>query len=106
MVSVMQPWHVAFVWAVGWVNLQQNEVIEYLCAENRVLREQVGKKRILLTDHQRRRLAVKGKALAIAIVQTLLIDVQLELLRQVNPSSNDGANPCQVTTIRDLRVQP
>lgn len=38
-------------------------VIEYLCAENRVLREQLPKKRIRLTDDQRRRLAVKGKEL-------------------------------------------
>ena len=59
----LQPWHVAFVWATGWVNRQQNLVIEYLCTENRVLREQIGKKRILLTDDQRRRLAVKGKEL-------------------------------------------
>ena len=59
----LQPWHIAFTWAVGWVNRQQQLVIEYLCAENRVLREQIGKKRILLTDDQRRRLAVKGKEL-------------------------------------------
>jgi len=38
-------------------------VIEYLRAENRVLREKLGKKRILLNDDQRRRLAVKGKIL-------------------------------------------
>jgi putative transposase len=31
--------------------------------ENRVLREQLGKNRILLDDDQRRRLAVKGKIL-------------------------------------------
>ena len=50
MTTHLQPWHVAFTWAVGWVNRQQQLVIEYLCAENRVLREQTGKKRILLTD--------------------------------------------------------
>ncbi|TWT66230.1 hypothetical protein Pla123a_47540 [Posidoniimonas polymericola] len=63
MTTPLQPWHLAFVWAVGWVNRQQNVTIEYLCTENRVLREQIGKKRILLTDDQRRRLAVKGKDL-------------------------------------------
>ncbi|QDT68726.1 Integrase core domain protein [Planctomycetes bacterium MalM25] len=63
MTTHLQPWHVAFTWAVGWVNRQQQLVIEYLCAENRVLREQTGKKRILLTDDQRRRLALKGKEL-------------------------------------------
>ena len=31
--------------------------------ENRVLREQLGKRRLRLTDNQRRRLAAKGRAL-------------------------------------------
>ena len=62
MTQHLQPWHIAFVWAVVWVNRQQNLVIDYLCTENRALREQVGKKRILLTNDQRRRLAVKAKS--------------------------------------------
>ena len=41
----------------GWVNRSQQDVIEYLQAENRVLREQLGNGRLLLTDGQRRRLA-------------------------------------------------
>ena len=45
----------------GWVNRSQQQVIEYLQAENRVLREQVGRDRILFTDGQRRRLASKSK---------------------------------------------
>ena len=47
----------------GWINQQQQEVIDYLKAENKVLRDKLGKKRILLNDDQRRRLAVKGKVL-------------------------------------------
>ena len=47
----------------GWVNRQQQQVIDYLQEENRVLREQLGGHRLRLTDDQRRRLAVKGKAL-------------------------------------------
>ena len=38
-------------------------MIAYLKEENRVLKELQGGKRILLNDDQRRRLAVKGKAL-------------------------------------------
>jgi transposase InsO family protein len=38
-------------------------VIEYLRTENQVLREKLGKGRMLLNDDQRRRLAVKGKVL-------------------------------------------
>ncbi len=47
----------------GWVNREQGAVIDYLKEENRVLRELHGKKRLRFTDDQRRRLAVKGKAL-------------------------------------------
>jgi len=49
--------------AAGWVNREQQQVIEYLRTENQVLKEKLGKKRILLNDDQRRRLAVKGKVL-------------------------------------------
>ena len=45
----------------GWMNRQQQEVIEYLRAENGVLRERLGGGRLLLSDDQRRRLAVHGK---------------------------------------------
>jgi transposase InsO family protein len=47
----------------GWVNRQQQAVIEYLLEENRVLRAVHGPRRLRLTDDQRRRLAVKGKVL-------------------------------------------
>jgi hypothetical protein len=60
---VLQPWQLLFVILAGWVNRQQQEVIEYLRTENQVLREKLGKRRILLSDDQRRRLAVKGKFL-------------------------------------------
>ena len=47
----------------GWVNRSQRAVIDYLLEENRVLREDRGRRRLRLTDEQRRRLAVKGRAL-------------------------------------------
>jgi len=47
----------------GWVSRRQQAVIAYLLEENRVLREQLGGRRLRLTDRQRRRLAVKGSAL-------------------------------------------
>jgi len=47
----------------GWVNRQQQAVIEYLLEENRVLRAVHGPRRLRLTDDQRRRLGVKGKVL-------------------------------------------
>jgi len=34
----------------GWVSRRQQDLIDYLEEENRVLREQLGGKRLLLTD--------------------------------------------------------
>jgi hypothetical protein len=47
----------------GWVNRHQQHVIDYLMEENRALREQLGGRRVQLTDDQRRRLAAKGQRL-------------------------------------------
>jgi transposase InsO family protein len=60
---VFQPWQLLVLILAGWINRQQQEIIEYLRTENQVLRETHGKKRIRLNDDQRRRLAVKGKIL-------------------------------------------
>ena len=58
---VLQPWQLCLVALAAWVNRQQREVIEYLITENKVLKEKFGKRRILLNNDQRRRLAAKGK---------------------------------------------
>jgi hypothetical protein len=47
----------------GWVNRRQVDVVEYLQDENRILREQLGGRRLRFTDAQRRRLAAKGRAI-------------------------------------------
>ena len=47
----------------GWLNRQQQSVIEYLRTENEILKRQVRGRQLKLTDDERRRLAVKGKAL-------------------------------------------
>ena len=43
----------------GWMNQQQQDAIDYLREENRILREQLGGRRLRLNDDQRRRLAGK-----------------------------------------------
>lgn len=48
----------------GWVNSHQNDVIAYLQAELAVTREHLPKKRMLLTDAQRARLARAAKKLS------------------------------------------
>ncbi len=61
----MNTLHLQFLVLIiaGWVNRSQQDVIEYLQAENRVLREQLGDGRLLFTDGQRRRLAARAKAI-------------------------------------------
>ena len=46
----------------GWLQRSQASAIEYLKTENRMLRERLGKRRILFTDAERRELASKAKA--------------------------------------------
>jgi hypothetical protein len=61
--DAVTPWHFILAVLAGWVHREQLKVIEYLQAENRALREQLGNRRLRFTDEQRRRLAVKGHAL-------------------------------------------
>jgi hypothetical protein len=44
-------------------------MIDYLREENRVLREQLGPRRLRFNDDQRRRLAVKAKGLTRRLVE-------------------------------------
>ena len=63
MTAVLQPWQILVAALAGWIGQQQDAVIEYLREENRVLKQQLGGRRLRLTDNQRRRLAVRGKAI-------------------------------------------
>ena len=47
----------------GWLQRQQAATIDYLKAENRMLRERLGGRRIIFTDAERRQLAEKARAL-------------------------------------------
>jgi hypothetical protein len=47
----------------GWINQQQRDVIDYLQEENRILREQLGPRRLRFTNDQRIRLAARAKTL-------------------------------------------
>ena len=62
-----KPMTMLLIMLAGWINRQQQEVSEYLKAENSILKDELlkatGKKRILLTDSQRRRLAILSKKL-------------------------------------------
>lgn len=56
------PLYVILACLSGWINREQRQLIEYLQAENKVLRSLVPGKRLPLNDDQRRRLAEKAKA--------------------------------------------
>ena len=57
----LDPFSFLVVSVAGWLNQRQQQVIQYLAEENRVLREHIGGRRLRFTDYQRRRLAVKAK---------------------------------------------
>ena len=81
--SIM-TYHVQFLLLVlaGWVNRQQQDVIDYLQEENRVLRAGLRGKRLRLSDDERRRLAVKAQALGReALAQIASVATPATLLR-------------------------
>src|SRR5919108_5721425 len=63
--------HVLIAMVAGWIQRHQQQVITYLHEENRVLKAQLGGRRLRLTDTERRRLA----ALAPPIGRKRLKDV-------------------------------
>jgi transposase InsO family protein len=66
------PFRVLLLAISGWVHREQQGVIEYLVEENRVLREQIGNRRLRLTDAQRRRLAAKGIRLGRQVLERVV----------------------------------
>jgi putative transposase len=110
----MSPWHVVVVALAGWLNREQQKVIEYLKEENRVLREQLGTKRLRFTDEQRRRLAVKGKELGMKVLRELgcivTPDTILRWYRELIAMKYDGSEqrrpgrPSKPTELRELVI--
>ena len=62
--SGLDPFSFLVVCVAGWINRRGQQVIEYLIEENRVLREQIGKRRMRFSDNQRCRLAARAKSSA------------------------------------------
>ena len=77
---ILQPWHPFVLILAGWIHHREQEVIEYLRAENRMLREKLGKKRIMLDDDQRRCLAIKGKILGRKMLEQVAMIVTSETI--------------------------
>jgi transposase InsO family protein len=74
------PFRLLLISVAGWLGQQQRDAIDYLREENRVLREQLGGKRLRLNDDQRRRLAAKAKMLGCRILREVATIVTPETL--------------------------
>ena len=75
MTAATLPLQLLLLTVSGWVHRHQQDVIAYLVEENRVLKEQLGGRKLRLTDDQRRRLAAKARLLgrrALDAVATLV----------------------------------
>ncbi len=108
----MMTYHVRFLLLVvaGWVTRQQQDVIDYLREENRVLRAGLRGKRLRLSDEDRRRLAVKAQALgrdvlaqiaSVATPSTLLRWYRCLIAAKYDGSKN--RSPGRPPTAKDIR---
>jgi hypothetical protein len=72
----------------GWLNRQQRDAVDYLREENRVLREQLGDKRLRLNDDQPRCLAAKAKRLGRRILREVATTVTPETPPDLGPEAD------------------
>lgn len=97
------------------MNQRQLQMIEYLREENRVLREQLGERRLRLTDNQRCRLAAKAKGLRRKLLAEVATTVTPETLlrwhQRLIAQKYDGSGkrevgrPCTAAEIAQLVVR-
>jgi putative transposase len=105
----LDPFSFVVISIAGWMNQRQQQVIEYLVEENRVLREQIGNRRMRFTNDQRCRLAAKAKKLGrkilaqvatIVIPQTLLSWHWKLIAQKYDGSAN--RSPGRPMTLREI----
>ena len=87
--------HFLIFTAAGWLNRRQEDLIDYLREENRVLREQLGGRPLRLTDAQRRRLAIRGQKLGRRVLSrvagSVTPDTILRWYRRLIAQKYDGS---------------
>src|SRR2546430_4081417 len=71
----LDPFSFLVISIAGWMNQHQHHVIEYLIEENRVLREQIGNRRMRFSDNQRCRLAARAKKLSRKVLEQVATSV-------------------------------
>jgi len=95
MPRALDPFRFLLIAVAGWLYQHQVHMIEYLREENRVLRKQLGERRLRLTDDQRRLLAAKAKGLGRKLLAEVATIVTPETLlrwhRQLIAQKYDGS---------------
>src|SRR5216683_2322252 len=96
MPRVLDPFRFVLIALSGWMNQHQLQIIDYLREENRVLREQLGGRRVRLNDDQRRRLAARAKGLGRKLLAEVATIVTPETLlarhRKLIAQKYDGSH--------------
>ena len=107
--NILNPFRFVVIALAGWMNQKQQHAIEYLREENRVLREQLGTRRLRFTDDQRRRLAAKaklvGRRLLNDIADLVAPDTLLAWHRKLIDEKYDGSakrGPGRPRTANDI----
>jgi putative transposase len=93
--SLPLPLQFLAAWLAVWLGRFLQEQVDYLKAENHLLREKLGPKRVMLTDAERRKLATLGKALGrrgLAAVATIASpETILRWYRELVAKKYDGS---------------
>ena len=76
----LDPFSFVVISTASWINQRQQQLIEYLVEENRVLREQIGNRRMRFSDDQRRRLAARAKKIGRKLLNEVATIVTPETL--------------------------
>jgi hypothetical protein len=111
----LDPFRFLLIALWGWMNQQQLQLIDYLREGNRVLREQLGQKRLRFNDDKRRRLAAKAKEFGSKLLREVATIVPPETLlawhRRLIAQKYDGSGkrgcgrPRKSGEIEDLVVR-
>ena len=111
MPKTLDPFRFFLIAVAGWMNQQQRDAIEYLREENRILRAQLGNRRLRFTDDQRRSLAAKARLLGRRVLAEMATIVTPETLlkwhRKLIANKYDGSarrSPGRPATARELEA--
>jgi transposase InsO family protein len=111
MPKTLDPFRFLLIAVAGWMNQQQQHAIEYLREENRILRAQLGSRRLRFSDDQRRSLAAKARLLGRKMLVEMATIVTPETLlrwhRRLIANKYDGSTcrkPGRPATAKEIEA--